>query len=353
MKKLILLLSLIIFSFQVKAIDFYTGSYSEALEKAEREDKLVLLYFTAKWCGPCQYISNYILTDQEVHYKVTKNYIALKLDVDIEANKVIYYKYNTGKELSIPKFFFINSKEEVIKKHDGSLKLNQFKEFIDLPEWSKPIAKSVSDSIAKSSIKSNLVKPWAFNKFMHNSKHNRWKLGVRIGLNYHTLKTNTPNFDFNSNRLGGNFGLFIDYESGHFLFQPGIFYDAKGATNKNPKEKLNLNYLVVPLRVSINTFKHKLAGCPQSVRLNLEPYFALAINGKYKTGVGSESISFGNSNEGFSRFDYGIKTGISLGLGSFEPSIGYEFGLNNLSNKSNEKIFNRGFYFNIALIFGK
>jgi thioredoxin-related protein len=349
MKKILILLTLITISFQVKAVDFYKGTYSEALKEAEKTNKLILLYFTAKWCGPCQYMSKYILTDTEIQHKISKNYIALKLDVDIDVNKQIYYKYNADKGISIPKFFFVNSKEEVIKSHIGSLKLNQFKKFLDIPEFDKPISKAESDSIAQIRVNSNVIKPSAFNEFMYNASNSRWKPGVRLGTNYHGIESSGTSIDYDKGKLGFNFTLFLDYTTERFLFQPGIAFYSKGAKTSNPSETLKLNYLEIPLRVSINTFKCEIFSCRQSVRLNIEPYGAYALSGKFE----NSNIQFGSTNGKLDRFDYGIKTGISLQMGSFEPSIGYDFGLNNLSNEKGENIFNRGFYLNFALIFGK
>jgi len=349
MKKTLILLSLIIITFQVRAVDFYKGTYSEALKEAEKSNKLILLYFTAKWCGPCQYMGKYIFTEEEVHNNVNKNYIALTLDVDIEQNKTIYYKYVKGKGIAIPAFFFINSKEEVVKYHHGSLNLNGFKKFIDIPEWNKPISKAESDSVAQVRVIRSSIKPSAFNKFMYNASNSRWKPGVRLGMNYHRMESSGANIDYDKSKFGFNFGIFMDYSTRRFIFQPGIAYCSKGAKISDPNETLKLNYLEIPLRFSINTFKHKIIGCPQSVRLNFEPYVAYALNGK----LDNKDIQFGSSEQEFNRFDYGIKTGISLQIGSFEPSIGYDFGLNNLSNKTGEKMSNRGLYFNFALIFGK
>jgi len=353
MKKSILFSLLLFVSFQIKAIDFYKGTYPEAIKEAETQNKLILLYFTAKWCGPCQYMSKYIFTVEEVHQKVSENYIALELDIDIKANQEIYYKYNADKGISIPKFFFINSKEEVIKFHYGALKLNQFKDFIDIPDWSKPITKAESDSIAISRVNSNSIKPSAFNKFMHNVHISRWKPGLRLGMNYYTVNASGSSINYDKHKFGLNIGMFLDYTTRSFLFQPGISLSSKGAkisnANETPNGSLRLNYIEVPIRFSINTFNHKIVGCAQSVRLNFEPYGAYALNGN----LGNGRVQFGSSENEFDRFDYGIKSGISLQMGSFEPSFGYDLGLNNLSNKSGEKIYNRGFYFNFALIFGK
>ena len=353
MKKTTLLLSLLFFSFQIQAIDFYTGTYNEALDKAGSENKLILLYFTAKWCGPCQYMSKYIFTVENIDYEVTKNYIALKLDMDIERNKEIYYKYSEDKGVSVPKFFLINSKEEVLKSHIGSLKLNQFKEFINIPDSNKSIYKAESDSIAQVRTHKNAIKPSAWNKFMYNSNISRWKLGVKIGMDFNNFETKGMNLDYDRIRTGINCGLFLDYTNKYFLFQPGVMYCQKGAKSSSPKETIRLNYLEIPLKVSINTFKHKIMGCAQNIRLNIEPYWAYALRGRHITESGNNAISFGKGSDELNRYDYGVKAGISFQLGSYEPSFGYDIGLNNLSNESGEKMYNRGFYFNFALIFGK
>ena len=131
MKKVLLLTVFItIFLSQIKAIDYFTGTYQEALLQAKNDNKFLLLYFTAKWCGPCRYISSYILTDPEIEALVSANYIALKLDVDLEENKVIFFKYFQEKGVSIPRFLVINSKEEVFNQLLGAAKANQFKKFL-------------------------------------------------------------------------------------------------------------------------------------------------------------------------------------------------------------------------------
>lgn len=125
---------LIFVCFQANAIHFFTGSYSAALEKAKIENKYILLYFTATWCGPCQYMNQYIFTNEEIDSYVNANYIVLKLDVDVSENKVLYRRYFDEEGVAIPRFVFINENEEVIKTQNGSATLSQFNKFIKIEE---------------------------------------------------------------------------------------------------------------------------------------------------------------------------------------------------------------------------
>lgn len=349
-------LALLLFCFTISAhshaIDFYQGSYTQAIQQAENDNKLLLLYFTAKWCGPCQYMEKYIFTDPEISYRINSNYIALKLDIDVEAHKAIYHKYNAADDVSVPRFFFVNSKEEVVKSHNGSFKLNQLKNFIDLPEWKPTIAKAATDSVAALRLADSRVKPTFFNRFMYNAMNSRWKPGVSLGNNLQHFSSNLNTGSYSS-RTGFHFKLFLDYSQKNYLFQPGISFSSKGTRIATNRETIRLSYLEVPLRSSLNLTRLRIAGSKQALRLNLEPYAAYALSGKYISEVGNEAISFGTLPSDLKRFDYGMRLGLSQQIGSFEPSIGYDAGFNNLSNQVGERIFNRGFYSNIALVFGK
>lgn len=117
MKKLIILL-FIILPLKNFAIDFFKGSYAEALEKCKKENKFLFLDFTAVWCGPCHTMEKEVLNDIEVSKYIDEKFVVLKLDID--EPKVYYYREKYVKNNGIPDYTILNSSGEQIGKHHGS-----------------------------------------------------------------------------------------------------------------------------------------------------------------------------------------------------------------------------------------
>lgn len=76
------------------------------MNAATRTSRLVILYFTATWCGPCRFISPVYTSSASKYPKV----VFLKVDID-EARDVAA-KWNIS---SVPTFFFIKNGKEVDK----------------------------------------------------------------------------------------------------------------------------------------------------------------------------------------------------------------------------------------------
>ncbi|MDX2362177.1 MAG: thioredoxin family protein [Crocinitomicaceae bacterium] len=67
---------------EIVGIEFFEGTWVEALEKAEEENKMIFLDAYATWCGPCKRMSKNVFTDQEVGALFNKNYINFKMDME-------------------------------------------------------------------------------------------------------------------------------------------------------------------------------------------------------------------------------------------------------------------------------
>lgn len=71
----------------------------------ENKDKVILIYFGAEWCGPCQKLKNKI-NSPEVQ-KEMSNLVVGHIDIDVEDNEQLTNIYNAG---SIPLQIFVTLK---------------------------------------------------------------------------------------------------------------------------------------------------------------------------------------------------------------------------------------------------
>jgi thioredoxin 1 len=356
MKRLFLTLSLFLFCLPLFAVEFFNGTYEQALQKAKTENKKVLLYFTASWCGPCHYMDQYIFPDQELSTYTAQHYIALKIDADTEAGKKLRIKYNNK---GLPDFYIINTNEEILKRKLGAMKLSQLRSFVDEPnaqlsQTADPavnvdqqiLGKAKADSLVNADYQKILDhKPGVFEKFYFTAMVSKWKPGLKMGFNVSNLEG--PGTTSRS-VAGYYFGLFYDYTYKHFLFQPGLLLNSRGGTFLGATTRLN--YLELPLLLSYKITKNKLFGSRQAIRLNLTPYGALNLWTTQNSGKAGLPVQHLPA---FKRFDYGAKLGLSFQMGSFEPALGYDFGLANISEITAYKVSNRSYYLSFAVIIGK
>ncbi|WP_297890354.1 DUF255 domain-containing protein, partial [Sulfurihydrogenibium sp.] len=69
-------------------------SFEEGLKKAKKENKLILLDISAKWCHYCNLMETTTYSDKEIIKIVNNNYVAIKVDADLR--KDLNKKYNQG-----------------------------------------------------------------------------------------------------------------------------------------------------------------------------------------------------------------------------------------------------------------
>ncbi|MCP9236981.1 thioredoxin family protein [Lewinella sp. JB7] len=100
-----------------QGIDFFQGNWSEALARAEAEDKLIFVDAYAEWCGPCKLMTANVFPDPEVGAYFNANFINVKFDMEKpeseEFREVHYAK-------AFPTLLFIDAKNEVVHRLVGA-----------------------------------------------------------------------------------------------------------------------------------------------------------------------------------------------------------------------------------------
>ncbi len=122
MKNYIVILVAVLFSLSANAqgIEFFHGTWEEALAKAKKEDKLIFADAFTKWCGPCKSMAANVFTLPKAGEFYNKNFICVKMDMEDEANTVFIDKYPVS---AYPTLFFIKPDGTIARQQVGGQSL--------------------------------------------------------------------------------------------------------------------------------------------------------------------------------------------------------------------------------------
>ena len=122
MHKLFFLLTFTIistFTLKAQGIEFFHGTWDEALAESKETGKPIFVDAYAVWCGPCKRMAREVFTRQDVGDFHNQNFVNLKIDMEAEENVVFAQKYPVS---AYPTLFYIHNDGEVIRKVKGAQK---------------------------------------------------------------------------------------------------------------------------------------------------------------------------------------------------------------------------------------
>ena len=125
---LLLVLCCSVLSVSAAGIEFFHGSWEEALAKATAEDKLIFVDAYTTWCGPCKRMSANVFPQDAVGEVFNKNFINLKLDMEKQESLSFRKVHRVA---AYPTLFWINGQNEVVHKSVGG---KQVKSLISVAE---------------------------------------------------------------------------------------------------------------------------------------------------------------------------------------------------------------------------
>lgn len=99
-----------------QGIQFFEGSWKDALAKAKAEDKLVFVDSYTTWCGPCIRMAKNVFTQEAVGKFFNENFINIKLDMEKDDGISFGHKYPVK---AYPTLHFLDGDGKVIKKVQG------------------------------------------------------------------------------------------------------------------------------------------------------------------------------------------------------------------------------------------
>jgi thiol-disulfide isomerase/thioredoxin len=119
-------LTLALASLSAQGIEFFHGTWPEALAKAKTEQKFIFVDAYAAWCGPCKMMASKVFPQEKVGTYFNANFVNLKIDMEKPENAEFAGKYPVS---AYPTLMFLDSTGKVVQKAIGAKDADQLLEF--------------------------------------------------------------------------------------------------------------------------------------------------------------------------------------------------------------------------------
>jgi thiol-disulfide isomerase/thioredoxin len=106
-----------------QGIEFFHGSFEEALAEAKSQGKLIFVDAYAEWCGPCKRMAITVFKEESVGEFYNQNFINMKIDMEKGEGPTLARKY---KVTAYPTFFFIDEEGKTVASSKGGKRTSQF-----------------------------------------------------------------------------------------------------------------------------------------------------------------------------------------------------------------------------------
>jgi thioredoxin-related protein len=218
--KILVLLSIISLSINYNAkaaasnkADF-GGSLNAAKERAVRENKILVLEFTAKWCLPCRFMEKNVFKNPEVQNFSQQH--AIMLQIDIDENKSLKEEFNVE---VLPTIILMSSTGNILARKEESLNSESFIDWINTNKNASPYSEiSITDEL-----------------------NNDEPVVLEVpGVQSTDLETDLLKQLTNSNESTANKNV-----ENHYHLQAGVFSDKENAENMIALLKMNFQQEVI------------------------------------------------------------------------------------------------------------
>ncbi|MEO6190026.1 MAG: thioredoxin family protein [Saprospiraceae bacterium] len=139
----------IIFSFALvlaQASVFLNMDFEMAKNIAQKENKLLMLKFTAQWCLPCKFMDKTVFEDKNLSTYMSERVIAIQVDIDQFTGMDLKEIY---KVKIIPTIIFIHPNGTEISRKENSMGITDFKNWLETLVTENKITVSPSNPMSK------------------------------------------------------------------------------------------------------------------------------------------------------------------------------------------------------------
>ena len=97
-------------------IQFFKGTFKEALAKAKKENKMVMMDCYTTWCGPCKMLKSQVFVDKTLGEYMNEKYVCVAMDYENGEGPAIAQQYPVD---GYPTLYFLDASGKVKKTFVG------------------------------------------------------------------------------------------------------------------------------------------------------------------------------------------------------------------------------------------
>jgi thioredoxin 1 len=99
-----------------EGIQFFKGTFKEALAKAKKENKMVMMDCYTTWCGPCKMLKSQVFIDKTLGDYMNAKYVCVAMDYENGEGLAVAQQYPVE---GYPTLLFLNASGKVKKSIVG------------------------------------------------------------------------------------------------------------------------------------------------------------------------------------------------------------------------------------------
>jgi thioredoxin 1 len=99
-----------------EGIQFFEGTFKQALAKAQKENKMVFIDSYTRWCGPCKTMKNVILKEERLAAYLNENFVCMSVNIERGEGPSIKRRYPHG---TFPSLLYIKPNGKLKNKFLG------------------------------------------------------------------------------------------------------------------------------------------------------------------------------------------------------------------------------------------
>lgn len=135
---------------QTKAADgavgtqFFKGTFAQALAKAKKENKKLMVDCYTLWCGPCRHMAKNVFPDENLGKYMNANFVCIQLDMEHGEGPELNKTFNVE---AYPTFIFFDAEGKEMNRFEGMCMQDEFQKRCErILKGEAPIVKENSET---------------------------------------------------------------------------------------------------------------------------------------------------------------------------------------------------------------